>query len=685
MRRLALAAAVAILGAVGTQAIVAGQAAPPSNRLDLDLYWEYETVSDPQISPDGSQIIYTRQFIDRVNDKRESSLWAMNADGSKNRYLVRGSNARWSPTGDRILYTAEGTPKGSQVFVRYMDAEGAISQVTRVEKAPATPAWSPDGTTIAFTMMVEQKNAWPIKMPRAPEGAKWTDAPRIVERLDYRQDGQGFTDDGYRHVFVVPATGGTARQLTDGNWDHTGVEWTPDSRHVLFTSNRVPDAEHQWRESNIYSVAVAGGAITQLTKRKGPDSGPKVSPDGTRVAYTGFDWTKDTWIDSKVYVMNIDGTNPRLVSGTWDRSPQNLQWNADGSGVYFTAQDQGAQNLYFLPLAGTRADDVQPVTRGAQMLTASSFAKGKGVGVLTSALKPPDVVIWDLAAPQQIKTLTAVNDDILAGRQLGNVTEMWYTAPDGMKVQGWYITPPDFDASKKYPMQLHIHGGPHGMYGVGFNYGWQEMAANGYVILYTNPRGSTGYGSAFGNQIMRAYPSKDYDDLMAGVDELLKKGFVDQRNMFVTGCSGGGVLTAWTVGKTDRFAAASANCPVIDWTSFVGTTDGATWYYNFEKLPWEDPSEHIRRSPLTYVASVKTPTMLMTGVQDLRTPMPQTEQFYSALKLLKVPTAMVRFNNEWHGTTSTPSNFVRTQLYLRYWFDKYKRTEPTTTTAPQPR
>jgi dipeptidyl aminopeptidase/acylaminoacyl peptidase len=684
MRRMMLAAAVAVLGAGGMQAPVSGQTAAPSTRLDLDLYWEYEVVSDPQVSPDGTQIIYTRQYMDRVNDKRESALWVMNADGSKNRHLVRGSNARWSSTGDRILYTAEGLPKGTQIFVRYMDAEGATSQVTHVEKTPATPAWSPDGAAIAFTMMVEQKNTWPIKMPRAPEGAKWTDTPRIVERLDYRQDGQGFTDDGYRHVFVVPAAGGTARQLTDGDWDHNGVEWTPDGTKVLFTSLRVPEAEYQWRESDIYSVTVDTGAIAQLTRRKGPDGNPKVSPDGKRIAYTGFDWTKDTWIDSKVYVMDIDGGNPRLVSGAWDRSPQNLQWKADGSGVYFNAQDQGTQNLYFLPLAGTRADEVQPVTRGAQMLTATSFAKGRGVGVLTSALKPPDIVTWDLAAPDRMRQLTFVNDDILAGRKLGNVAEMWYTAPDGMKIQGWYITPPDFDATRKYPMQLHIHGGPHGMYGVGFNYGWQEMAANGYVILYTNPRGSTGYGSGFGNQIMRAYPSKDYDDLMAGVDELLKKGFIDQRNMFVTGCSGGGVLTAWTVGKTDRFAAASANCPVIDWISFVGTTDGATWYQNFEKLPWEDPSEHLRRSPLTYVANVKTPTMLMTGVMDLRTPMPQTEQFYSALKLLKVPTAMVRFNNEWHGTTSTPSNFVRTQLYLRHWFDKFKRTDATTTTA-QPR
>jgi dipeptidyl aminopeptidase/acylaminoacyl peptidase len=675
MKRLAWTFALAAL-----PALIAAQA-PATDRLNLDLYLEYETVSDPQISPDGSQIIYTRGWVDKRADRRESSLWVMNADGSKNRFLVRGSTARWSPTGDRIAYAAQAEPRGAQIFVRYMDAEGAVSQITRVEKTPSGIAWSPDGTRIGFTMNVESKVAWPIKLPRAPEDAKWVETPRIVERLDYRSDGTGFDDDAYRHVFVVPATGGTPRQLTDGNWHHNGVEWTPDSKQILFGSLRLEDAEYQWRESEIYSVNVDSGVITQLTRRKGPDGNPQVSPDGKRVAYTGYDWSRNSWQDSKLYVMNIDGSGARMVSGAWDRSPQNITWKQDGNGVYFTALDQGSQNLYFLPLAGSRSDEVQVVTRGAHMLTTSSIAKGKAVGVLTSPQKPPDIVSFDIGTPQQMKQLTAVNEDILAGKKLGEVTEMWYTSADGLKIQGWYVTPPDFDPAKKYPMQLHIHGGPHSMYGVGFNFGWQEHAANGYVILYTNPRGSTGYGSSFGNQIMRAYPSKDYDDLMAGVDELLKKGFVDARNMFVTGCSGGGVLTAWVVGHTDRFAAASSNCPVIDWLSFVGTTDGASWYYNFEKLPWEDPSEHLRRSPLTYVGNVKTPTMLMTGVNDLRTPMPQTEQFYSALKLLKVPTAMVRFNDEWHGTTSRPSNFMRTQLYLRHWFEKHKRSPALTTTA----
>jgi dipeptidyl aminopeptidase/acylaminoacyl peptidase len=428
---------------------------------------------------------------------------------------------------------------------------------------------------------------------------------------------------------------------------------------------------------------VGDGAIRQLTKRKGPDGNPSISPDGKRVAYTGYDWTTDTWVDSKIYLMNIDGSSPRLISGDWDRAPAEIRWSADGNTLYFTAQNEGSQNLYSLALAA--GAKVTPVTKGTHMLTVSDISsKGTAVGTLSSFHQPGDIVTFDLKLPAVVKPLTAVNEDILGGKKLGAVTEMWYTSTDGMKVQGWYITPPDFNPSRKYRMQLHIHGGPHSMYGVGFNYGWQEHAANEYVILFTNPRGSTGYGSAFGNAIKNAYPGKDYDDLMAGVDALLAKGFVDPQNMFVTGCSGGGVLTAWIVGHNDRFAAASANCPVTDWLSFVGTTDGASWYYNFAKLPWEDPSEHIKRSPLTYVGNVKTPTLLMTGVNDLRTPMPQTEQFYSALKFRNVPAAMIRFNDEWHGTTSMPSNFMRTQVYLRYWFDKYARgaERKTTTTSP---
>ncbi len=635
--------------------------------LTLDLYLEWERVSDPQISPDGRQIVYTRRWVDKLNDRWKSFLWIMNADGERNRYLADGSSARWSPDGSRIAFLREGDSEVTQIFVRWMDAEGATTQITRVEKSPSDVEWSPDGEHLAFLMSVPERETWKIALPPKPQGATWTPDPKIVTRLNYRRDRVGFTDDGYRHVFVVPASGGTARQLTDGSWNHNDPSWTSDGKEILFSSLREEDAEHQWRESEVYAVDTESGTIRQLTTRHGPDGGPVVSPNGELVAYTGYDWTDDTFIATKIYVMRLDGSNMREISADLDRRPRNLQWAPDNSGVYFYADDEGTSNVYFASVRG----EVRQVTEGSQRLQLSSMTDDlEAVGTLTSAHEPGDVVAFNLRRPE-IRQLTDVNGDVLSGRRLGEVEEIWYTSVDGFRIQGWIIKPPDFDAAKQYPLILSIHGGPHGMYGVGFNFAWQNHAANDYVVLYTNPRGSSGYGSAFGNAIKNAYPGEDFDDLMAGVDTVIGRGYVDANNLFVYGCSGGGVLTSWIVGHTDRFAAASANCPVTNWLSFVGTTDGASWYRNFAKLPWEDPSEHLRRSSLMYVGNVKTPTMLMTGVKDLRTPMPQTEEFYQALRLLKVPTAMIRFNDEWHGTGSKPSNFMRTQLYLRSWFERF--------------
>ena len=648
--------------------IVAG-AQERKDRLTLDLYLEWEQVSDPQISPDGSQIVFTRRWVDKLNDRWESSLWIMNADGSKLRKLTDGSSPRWSPDGTRLAFLNQGEPQGSQVFVRWMDAEGATTQITHVEKSPSGITWSPNGRSIAFSMLVPKEERWAIRLPSRPEGAKWTADPRIVTKLDYRQDRQGFTDDGYRHIFLVPATGGTPRQLTDGDFNHGDPEWVPDGSRILFSGLRSDDAEYAWRESEIYAVNVASGAVRQLTSRKGPDGNPVVSPDGKLVAYTGYDFTDDTYIANRLYVMNADGSGPREIAAGLDRSPSSVTWAADNSGVYFTAEDQGASNLYFAGLGGP----ARKVTDGKHMLSLSSMsARGLAVGTLASAHQPGDVVTFDVKKPQ-VATLTDVNADVLAGKTLGEVEQIWYPSVGDYRIQGWIVKPPDFDRSKKYPLILTIHGGPHAMYNGAFNFGWQEHAANGYVVLYTNPRGSTGYGSAFGNAIKNAYPDKDFDDLMAGVDTVIRRGYIDERNLFVYGCSGGGVLTAWIVGHTNRFTAASSNCPVINWLSFVGTTDGPSWYQNFAKLPWDDPSEHLRRSPLMYVGNVTTPTMLMTGELDLRTPIPQTEEFYEALKVRKVPTAMIRFKEEYHGTTSRPSNFMRTQLYLRSWFDKWAK------------
>jgi dipeptidyl aminopeptidase/acylaminoacyl peptidase len=608
----------------------------------------------------------------------------MNADGSKNRFLVKGSSPRWSPGGTRIAYLADGEPEGVQIFVRWMDAEGAVSQVTRVTETPGDIQWSPDGRSISFTMLTsaEAKKEWSIDLPRAPEGAKWTKPPRIVERMHYRADRRGFLEDGYTHLFVVPAEGGTPRQLTEGEWNvgartygipfGVGYDWTPDGREILFDGLMEEDWDRRYRESHIYAVDVGTREVRQIMHEKGPWSNPAVAPDGRRIAFSGFPWTEQTYRAADLYVIGLDGTGMAKISGELDRDPQNLHWATDGEGVYFTVGDRGNENIYYASLAG----DVRQVTDGVHVLSLSSMAKNTAAGVLGSYREPGDIVTVDLRRPQRIARLTSVNDDVLSDIRLGEVEEIWYNSADGTRVQGWLVKPPSFDPSKKYPLILHIHGGPHAMYNAGFHYSFQNFAANGYLVLYTNPRGSTGYGTDFGNAINDAYPSVDYDDLMAGVDEIIGRGYVDTESMFVTGVSGGGVLSSWIVGHSDRFAAAAVRAPVINWISFAGNADITNWgYHRFNGYFWDNPDKWLEHSPLMHVASVTTPTLLMTGELDLRTPMGQTEEFYEALKALGVPTAMIRFNEEYHGTGSKPSNFMRTQLYIMKWFSRYSSGE----------
>ena len=654
-------------------ALTANSWANGKGKLTLDLYLDWEYVAAPQISSDGSQIVYTRRWTDKVNDKFESDVWIINSDGSKNRFLVKGASAQWSPDGKRIAYIAPGQPAGPQIWVKWMDS-GEETQLTRLERAPANIGWSPDGKRIAFNMSVPSKPDFTVKLPARPNGAKWIEPPRVIDRLDYRADGQGYRSDGYTHVFVIGSdSGGTPRQLTEGDYNHGSPEWTPDSRTIIFSAIRKPDAEYERGDSEIYSLSVKDGTVRPLTDRKGPDQGPAISPDGRYIAYTGSDRSDNTYTVSKLYLMDIDGGNKKTLTDGFDRSPARPVWAPDGSGVYFTTEDKGTDNLYF---EAVRGGAPRQVTQGNHQLQVSSMARnGIAAGILTSPSEPGDVVVFNLNQPA-IKKVTEVNGDLLESRRLGDVEEIWYDSVGGKKIQGWIVKPPDFDASKKYPLMLYIHGGPHTMYGVGFNFEFQNHAAEGYVVLYTNPRGSTGYGQEFGNAINNNYPGQDYDDLINGVDAVIRKGFIDERNLFVTGGSGGGVLTAWIVGHTKRFAAAVSMKPVINWYSFVGTTDGSSWYYNFKKLPWEDPSEHIRRSPITYVGNVTTPTMLITGELDLRTPMAETEQYYRALKLRKIDTVMVRLPDEYHGFNFAPrhpSNRLQQILYLRGWFEKYRK------------
>lgn len=667
LNRIAVIAAFLTISVPTHPAELAGQ---ETVRLSLEHYMDLETVSDPQIAPDGSRIAYTRSWFDMVNDRRESSLWLMDADGSRNRHLLDGSGVQWSPDGTRILFTAPGDPAGAQIHVRWMDAEGATSQITRLENGPANVRWSPDGDWIAFTSRVDDRADFAgVSLPDRPDGAQWTAGPKIVERAGYKRDRSGYVDTGWTHLFVVPAEGGTPRQLTSGDWNHNGVAWSPDGTEIYFTSYRTDDWDdpENWQESDVYAVQVASGAVRRLTDKRGADGSPVPSPDGSLIAYISGDEHGDTYRNSRIHVMNRDGSGQRSISGDFDRPTGGLMWAPDGGGLYFSVSREGYRSLHFASVDG----GVQQLTEGKRLMTLSSFSEaGMAVGTISSAYEPGDLYRWRLDEPEDPMRLTSVNADILHNVTLGEVEEVWYRS-DPFDIQGWIVKPPDFDPEREYPLMLAIHGGPHSMYNGGFNFAFQEHAANDYVVLYTNPRGSTGYGTPFANAIQHDYPGIDMQDLMRGVDYMLETGYIDEDNLFVYGCSGGGILTTYIVGNTDRFTAASANCPIVNWMSAMGTSDAISYTRTFEVPFWEDPTEWIDRSSIFYVGNVTTPTMLMTGELDLRTPMGQTEEYYQALQYVGVPTVMVRFQGEWHGTGSRPSNFMRTQLYLRKWWEKW--------------
>ena len=664
--------------------------------LSVARYLDLETVADPRLSPDGSQVVYTRRWINAQEDRWDSALWIMDADGSRNRFLVKGSNAAWSADGRRIAYLADGEPKGTQIFVRWVDGSGESTQITRVTQSPSDVRWSPDGQSVAFTMLVPAtpSPAWKIDLPAAPKGANWTPAPRIVEKLHYRQDRRGFQELGYVHLFTVSGDGGTPRQLTSGEWSvgarfdqlpgGVAFSWTPDARTIVVEGLQDTIADMNYRDAAIFAVDVATGRTRTLTTQRGTWHGPVVSPDGRRIAYRGAPHGSYSYRADDVWVMDIDGRNAKLVSTGFDRDPGELHWSADGSSIWFAAQDRGSQNLF---VVGAGGGGVRAVTTGAQILSLASVSRtGVGVGVRSTPEKPGDVVRVTLGGGRkarggEVVQLTRVNDDLLDRVKVGRTQELWLTSSGGARVQGWLVLPPSFDPAKKYPLLMEIHGGPHAMYGVGFNYSFQNFAANGYVVLYTNPRGSTGYGSEFGNAIERAYPSVDYDDLIAAVDTVVRRGFIDERKMYVGGCSGGGVLSSWVIGHTNRFAAAAVRCPVINWLSFLGQTDVPFFTANFFEKPfWEDPKRWLEQSSLMHVGKVTTPTMIMTGELDLRTPMAQSEEYYAALKMRGVPAALVRFQGEYHGTGSKPSNFMRTQLLMMNWYKRWER--PAVDAAP---
>lgn len=662
--------------AVLALAIAPGLGTPPAGAeptpfRPMDVF-DIEFPMDPQISPDGSRVVYQRTSMDLMRDRQRSELWIVNADGSGHRLLAAGRSPRWSPDGGRLAYLAEG-----QIRVRWMDT-GDTATITQLTESPGGLRWSPDGRQIAFHRLVPDPAPQLTPPPKPPPGADWADPPILEDRFKNRQDGVGYLDFGHRHLFVVSAEGGTPRQVTSGDFQHSSTpDWTPDGRHLVFSSNRSADWERDHRNSEIYLAPVAGGEIRALTDRNGPDRSPAVSPDGERIAFVSFEDRMRTYQVARLEVMALDGSGRQVLTGGLDRSVSNPVWAADGSGVYFQFDDEGNSKVGFVTLEGEVA--VLANDLGAQYgrpYGGGSFSVAKDGSFALNQTRPDQP--GELAVGTrggEVRQVTALNEDLLAGKTLGEVEEIrWESSYDGQPIHGWIVKPPDFDPSRQYPLILEIHGGPISNYGDRFSAEMQLFAAAGYVVLYSNPRGSTSYGEEFGDLLYHDYPGQDYDDVLSGVDAVIARGYVDEENLFVTGGSAGGILTAWIVGKTNRFRAAVAQKPVVNWISKTLTADNWYGYFHtrYEGLPWDNLEGYWKFSPLSLVGNVETPTLIVTGEADLRTPLSESYQLFHALKLRGIDTGVVRLPGAFHNMSRRPSQLMAKVANVLAWFEKYR-------------
>ncbi|MDM7956905.1 S9 family peptidase [Blastomonas sp.] len=682
MRTLRLAALLLAFASPTALMAQVAQTAPDSRLTGQDLF-SLEVAADPQIAPDSGKIAFVRRANDIMADKAVSSIWLVDTATGELTPVAAGpgshSQPRWSPDGKRLAYVSTAEGGAPQLFVRWM-ASGEAVRITGLPQSPGNIAWSPDGNQIAYTMFVPAEGPKLGKAPDKPEGATWAAPLETYDLLSYRADGAGYIKPGFDKIFVVPATGGAPRQLSFGEYhDGGGLTWSRDGQTLYFSGNRSPDWENDPVDAEIYALDIATGAITALTDRDGPDASPVVSPDGSRIAYLGFDDQLLGYHNAQAYVMNRDGSGKRAVAPALDRSIDTLVWAPDGQALIAQYDDHGETLVARIGMDGSVREIVRGLTGPAldRPYAGGSFSIARNGAIAYSggnATKPADVM---LASGGKTRTLTRFNQSLMASKRLGEVRKMTTASTfDGREVEGWLTLPPGHVPGMRVPLVLEIHGGPFAAYGPHFSTDNQLYAASGYAVLSVNPRGSTSYGAEFANLIHHAYPGNDYDDLIAMVDKAIADGVADPEQLFVTGGSGGGVLTSWIVGKTDRFKAAATQKPVINWTSQALTADGPAFFakYWFGKMPWEDQASYWARSPLSLVGNVKTPTLVVVGSEDYRTPVSESEQYYTALKLVGVPTALVKVPGASHGgIAARPSQSAAKASAIIAWFERYRK------------
>ena len=666
---------------MAASAMGSARTAPERRFTGADLF-DLAIAANPQISPDGDEIAYVRRSNDIMSDRARSSIWLIDTRSGKES-PVAGQDGdafspRWSPDGERLAYVSS-QGNNPQLWVRWMES-GEAFRLTGLPTSPGSIAWSPDGRSIAYTMLVNDEG---LKLGAAlqgrPEAAEWAEPLEVYDLLTYRADGEGYLKPGFEKIFLVPANGGAPRQLTFGPYHDGGpLSWSPDSGTIYFSANREADWQVDPVDGEVWALDIASGGLSQLTSRDGPDHDPAVSPDGRLIAYLGFDDERRAYENREIYVMNADGTGRRRIAANWDFSPDSIVWDADGRAIYAQYDDRGETKVARIGLDGSIRDVAQGLSGGGldRPYTAGSFSVSNNDGIAFTggpSTRPAEV---QYTRGSETRILTDLNRTLRTVKALAPVRKITAASShDGLNVEGWLTLPPAYVEGQRMPLILEIHGGPFAAYGPHFSTDNQLYAAAGYAVLSANPRGSTSYGESFANEIDKAYPGNDYHDLMSIVDKAIELGIADPDALFVTGGSGGGLLTSWIVGKTKRFKAAATQKPVVNWATQALTSDGPALFgpYWLGAQPWEDPETYWARSPLSLIGNVETPTLVIVGGEDYRTPVSEAEQYYTALRLRGVPTALIKVPEASHGSLAArPSQSAAKAAAILAWFDRYR-------------
>jgi len=658
-----------------------------------DLY-KFAWVEDPHISPDGRWVAFVKLTLDRARNGYRRAIWLLPASGGAPRQFTSGTQQdyapRWSPDGRQIAFVSTRADNKPQLYSIGLSG-GEARQLTDMRQGATEPAWSPDGTRLAFLSRCnaaerrdEERGVTPPSDPdelrqfeerqRQEEEARRD--PRIVSRLPYRVLNY-YLDDRHSHIYIVEIGNDhrpTPKRLTDGELNHAPPVWMPDGRFILTSAERDPRADHIGLRTDILRISVPGGRVTRLRDPGFGSTDPLPSPDGKWIAYRRGPEVDPSGQVIRLAIRPVNGGRARELSTEFDRSVEVVRWSRDSRAIFFSAGDHGSTGIYRVKPLGGPLRVTQTVGKRRLVNGFDVAADGQIAFAASAPDYPSDLFLVEGGRERRV---TRMNDEWLKDKFVASVREINYKAPDGMPVQGWVMFPPHFNPRREWPLAVEIHGGPQVMWGPGFTsmwHEWQILAARGYVVFFCNPRGSDGYGTAFAKASHAAWGESDANDILSGIDAVVRRGYIDAKRIGVTGGSYGGFMTAWLIGHDQRFACAVSQRGVYHLTNFHGTTDEPEWAeIEFDGFPWRKPEHFWKYSPLAYVDNIRTPLLILHSENDFRVAVSEAEQLFTALRRLKRRVQFVRYPREGHelSRSGEPKHRVDRLTRIAGWFDRY--------------